>query len=220
MRGPLTERQNQLYEFLRSYIRDNGRAPYIREIGEHLAITSTNGVYKLLVALEKKGYIRRNKNEVRGIEIVGQEEADAFDFSDDAPQLHLARRTHASEARRPFPRGPRSFKVDPELLGRQLDLTKCLVVRASDDGMNREGIWKNDLLVVEEADWPDLINGELVAVLFEDPLRVVARRFDFTNGRLRFRPSDRNYSAEQVAPDDDETFVIGRIRTVVRRIGS
>ena len=220
MRGRLTERQNQLYEFLRSYIRDNGRAPYIREIGEHLAITSTNGVYKLLVALEKKGYIQRNRNEVRGIEIIGEEEADAFDFSDDAPRLHLARRTSVEEARRPFPRSPKSFKVDAELLGRGLDLGQCLVVRASDDGMNRDGIWKNDLLIVEETDWPDLINGELVAVMFEGPLRVVARRFDIANGRLHFRPSDRNYTPEQVAPDDDETFVIGRIRSIIRRIGS
>ncbi len=220
MRGRLTERQNQLYEFLRSYLRDNGRPPYIREIGEHLAITSTNGVYKLLVALEKKGYIRRTKNEVRGIEILDEEEADAFDFSDDAPRLHLARRVEVEDARRPFPRSPKSFRVDSDLLGRGLDLTQCLIVRASDDGMNKDGIWKNDLLVVEEANWPDIVNGELIAVLFEGPLRVVARRFDFANGRLHFQPSDRNYSADSVAPDDGESYVIGQIRTVVRRIGS
>ena len=221
MRGRLTERQNQLYEFLRSYIRDNGRPPYIREIGEHLAIKSTNGVYKLLGTLETKGYIRRTPNEVRGIEILGDDE-DEFDASDDTPRIQLAKSTQVENARRPYPRSASSYRVDPKLLGldRDADLAGCLIVRAGDDGMNKDGIWKNDWLVVEEAEWPTLINGELVAVVFEGPLRTVARRFDFVNARLHFRPSDRNYSKEVVMPDDDETFVIGRIRTVIRRIGS
>ena len=218
MRGRLTERQNQVYEFLRSYLRENGRPPYIREIGEHLAIKSTNGVHKLLVAIEKKGYIRRTPNEVRGIEIL-DDDVDPFDVAEDTPRIRLARRTAAVDARRPFPRSPRSFVLDPELVGRDLDFDACLLVPAGDDGMNGEGVRKNDVLVVEEVEWRDLFDGELVAVLFDRPERIVARRFSHKNGRLHFLPADRTYTEEVVPPDDDETFVIGRIRAIVRRFG-
>ena len=70
MRARLTERQNQVYEFLRDFVRRRGKPPTIKEVGESLGIKSTNGVHKMLVVLEKKGYITRTPNEARGLQIV------------------------------------------------------------------------------------------------------------------------------------------------------
>ena len=80
MRERLTERQNQVYEFLRTYVRRNGKPPTLKEIGAHLDIRSTNGVFKMLSVLEAKGYIVRTKHEARGIEIV-----DEVALADDEP---------------------------------------------------------------------------------------------------------------------------------------
>ena len=51
MRERLTERQNQVYEFLRTYVRRNGKPPTLKEIGAHLDIRSTNAVFKMLSVL-------------------------------------------------------------------------------------------------------------------------------------------------------------------------
>ncbi|WP_243665197.1 LexA family protein [Rhodothermus marinus] len=60
MKGRLTARQNEAYEFIRTYQRRHHKPPTLQEIGEALGIRSTNGVFKLLRALEKKGYLRRD----------------------------------------------------------------------------------------------------------------------------------------------------------------
>lgn len=56
---PLTMRQVEILDFLRTYIADHGFPPTIREIGAQFRINSTNGVLDHLRALERKGYVER-----------------------------------------------------------------------------------------------------------------------------------------------------------------
>lgn len=224
MQARLTERQNQVYEFLRSYIREQGKPPTIKEVGRHLGIRSTNGVYKMLVALETKGYIKRTPHEARGLEIVGDEETYAFD--EEPPGVLMlklkegvgrrARLLTSENAVHPLPRSRRQFLVEPNLLPEDVDLDDCLAVIAGDDGMNGAGVRKGDLVVVEEADWRDVPNGALAAVLFYD--RVVIRRFELANNRLHFRAADRTYADEAVRVDDPEFFVVGRALAMMRKL--
>jgi len=65
----LTESQSRVYEFLRDHIQNESRPPTVREIGDALGISSTNGVRDALLILERKGYIRREKNLSRAIEL-------------------------------------------------------------------------------------------------------------------------------------------------------
>ena len=67
--APLTQRQNEAYEFIRGYMDRHRKPPTMEEIGDALGISSTNGVYKLLRALEKKGWIEREKHAARGIQL-------------------------------------------------------------------------------------------------------------------------------------------------------
>ena len=59
MLSSLTSRQKLIYDFLVRTIRERGYAPSHQEIGARFKIASTNGVFRHLKALEKKGYIRR-----------------------------------------------------------------------------------------------------------------------------------------------------------------
>jgi repressor LexA len=63
----LTERQRDVYEFIRKKIRTRGYGPTVREIGGHFNIMSPNGVMCHLKALEKKGLINREPNMSRAI---------------------------------------------------------------------------------------------------------------------------------------------------------
>ena len=68
MRRDLTPTQEKILNFITATIREHDRSPTIREIGEEVGISSTNGVRYHLAILEKLGYIRRNRGISRGIE--------------------------------------------------------------------------------------------------------------------------------------------------------
>jgi repressor LexA len=65
----LTERQRQIYEFIRDKIQSRGYGPTVREIGQGFGIKSPNGVMCHLKALEKKGLIKRELFSARAIQL-------------------------------------------------------------------------------------------------------------------------------------------------------
>src|SRR3984957_18770890 len=66
----LTERQREIYDFIRDRIESRGYGPTVREIGEGFNIKSPNGVMCHLKALEKKGLIKREEHSARAIQLV------------------------------------------------------------------------------------------------------------------------------------------------------
>lgn len=65
----LTDRQKEIYEFIREKIEGRGFGPTVREIGEGFEIKSPNGVMCHLKALEKKGLIKRTGFRARAIQL-------------------------------------------------------------------------------------------------------------------------------------------------------
>ncbi|MFO0748658.1 MAG: transcriptional repressor LexA [Myxococcota bacterium] len=70
-RERLTDRQQEVLEFIQTKIHRDGYPPTIREIGDHLGIRSTNGVNDHLKALTKKGYLNRTESKSRACVPVG-----------------------------------------------------------------------------------------------------------------------------------------------------
>lgn len=66
----LTERQKEIYHFIRHRIEKRGYGPTVREIGVGFGIKSPNGVMCHLKALEKKGLITREEHSARAIQLV------------------------------------------------------------------------------------------------------------------------------------------------------
>ena len=103
----LTPRQREVLDFIRDKITGRGYGPTVREIGEEFSINSPNGVMCHLKALDKKGFITREPNmsraiqlteqaqEERGMPLVGQiaagslteaiEQGERFEFEDFFP---------------------------------------------------------------------------------------------------------------------------------------
>src|SRR5437016_5193149 len=71
----LTERQREIYEFIRDKIEGRGYGPTVREIGMAFDIKSPNGVMCHLKALEKKGLIRKQPGAARAIQLVDRRPA-------------------------------------------------------------------------------------------------------------------------------------------------
>src|SRR5581483_11168139 len=68
--SPLTSRQKEILEFLSSIIQRRGYPPSLREIAEHFDIAGVRAVEKHILALERKGYLRKGAG-ARALELVG-----------------------------------------------------------------------------------------------------------------------------------------------------
>lgn len=76
MHEALTDRQQEILDYIRRHIEENGYPPTVREIGAAFGIRSTNGVADHLKSLERKGYLERGSLKSRALRPLSVEEAD------------------------------------------------------------------------------------------------------------------------------------------------
>ena len=65
----LTSRQQEVFNFIRLFIKERGYPPSVREIGDHFHIYP-RAAFDHLKALEKKGYLKRRGSMSRGLEML------------------------------------------------------------------------------------------------------------------------------------------------------
>src|SRR5690625_2061214 len=73
----LTDRQRTILNVIRASVTDRGYPPSIREIGDAVGLTSTSSVAHQLRTLERKGYLRRDPNRPRAVDVRGPQVAPA-----------------------------------------------------------------------------------------------------------------------------------------------
>ena len=73
----LTERQRKVLEVIRASVTERGYPPSIREIGDAVGLTSTSSVAHQLRTLERKGFLRRDPNRPRAVDVRGLDEVQA-----------------------------------------------------------------------------------------------------------------------------------------------
>lgn len=66
----LTSRQREIYDYIRSKIKEREYGPTVREIGQHFGIQSPNAVLCHLKALQKRGLIQRELNVSRAVQVI------------------------------------------------------------------------------------------------------------------------------------------------------
>lgn len=69
--GTLTDRQRKVLEVIRASVAERGYPPSIREIGDAVGLTSTSSVAHQLRTLERKGFLRRDANRPRAVDVRG-----------------------------------------------------------------------------------------------------------------------------------------------------
>src|ERR1700757_3919209 len=73
----LTPRQRTILDVIRASVTTRGYPPSIREIGDAVGLTSTSSVAHQLRTLKKKGYLRRDPNRPRAVDVRGADEVAA-----------------------------------------------------------------------------------------------------------------------------------------------
>ena len=97
-RGPesaLTERQRTILQVIRASVTSRGYPPSIREIGDAVGLTSTSSVAHQLRTLERKGYLRRDPNRPRAVDVRGADSPCVpASAADEPPTMWMSGRPH------------------------------------------------------------------------------------------------------------------------------
>jgi repressor LexA len=180
----LTERQRDILNFIRSFQKDRGVAPTHREICDHFGFSSYGTVYKHLSLLQKKGLIRRDWNQKRGVELVEEQPSQA---AAPLPQDAIARELPLFgyiAAGRPLDVEVSSETITvPEHLTRRGD---NYVLKVRGDSMVDDGILDGDLVIIARRERAD--NGEMVVANING--EVTLKRFYNEGERVRLQPAN------------------------------
>jgi len=181
----LTERQRDILNFIREFQRERGVAPTHREICDHFGFSSYGTVYKHLSLLEKKGLIRRDWNQKRGVELV----------EDPAPARPAAAAEGAGVRELPlfgYIAAGRPLDVEvsrDEMSAVPQHLTsrgENYVLKVRGDSMVDDGILDGDLVVISPRERAD--NGEMVVANVNG--EVTLKRLYREGERVRLQPAN------------------------------
>lgn len=201
----LTDRERQVYDFVRAYTRRHGVPPKLREIGAHLGIASRGTVHRYLRAIEERGLIAITPDRARGVRLLNQERGDHATASGTTlpvlgriaaglPIEAIPDETHIDLAE--FFMGPNRF-----------------VLRVDGESMIEAGILHGDMVIVESRN--SARDGEIAVALIdqqEATLKYFQRNAD---GSITLRPANSQflpmrYAAERVAI---QGVVVGQMRS-------
>ena len=208
---PLTARQQEIWQFLVTYVDDHGYPPTVREIGEEVGLASPSTVHAHLANLERVGLIKRDPSKPRAIELTGHRRVDASRIESDVPRLPLLGRVAAGS---PLlaEENVEDVVAIPESIGRGADF----LLTIHGDSMIEAGILDGDTIVVQRSD--DARNGDVVVALAgedesadEATVKTFYREAD---GRIRLQPE--NAALEPIYAD--HVKILGKVVGVFRSL--
>ncbi|MGK2859211.1 MAG: transcriptional repressor LexA [Thermoanaerobaculia bacterium] len=172
----LTERQRDILGFIRKHQQEHGVAPTHKEICEAFGFSSYGTVYKHLSLLEKKGLIRRDWNQKRGVELVEEERAELR-----VRELPLFGNIAAGL--------PLEVDQAEEMIAVPDTLTsrgRNFVLKVRGDSMIDDGILDGDYVIVEQID--RAANGQVAVAMVAG--EVTLKRFYKEGDRVRLQPAN------------------------------
>jgi repressor LexA len=193
----LTDRQREIYDFIRQKIESRGYGPTVREIGNGFGIKSPNGVMCHLKALEKKGLIIREGFSARAIQLV-----DHRPPTPGLPMLGLVAAGSPTEAVEQNDR----LELD-DLFGRP----NHFALRVRGTSMIEDHIDDGDFVVIRKQE--DAENGERVVAMIND--EVTLKRYYDENDRIRLEPA--NGTMQPIIVPKGEAQVLGVLVGVIRK---
>jgi len=172
----LTRRQKEILDFIKGFIDLNGYSPSMEEIAAHFHISSLNAVFKHLEALKARGYVRRDANRARSIELADQPGAGS----------RLLPLFGYVAAGRPIEAvaTPESLSVPEDFLPHR---ASCYVLRVQGNSMIDEHIEDGDYVVVESRE--DAQDGAMVVALV-DGENVTLKKIYREADEVRLQPAN------------------------------
>jgi len=174
----VTERQRDILQFIREFQQERGIAPTHREICDHFGFSSYGTVYKHLSLLEKKGLIRRDWNQKRGVELV---EKSASETPAGVRELPLFGTIAAGQPIEAY-QSEETVIVPENLTSRG----ENYVLKVRGDSMIEDGILDGDYVIIARRERAE--NGEMVVANVNG--EVTLKRLYKEGERVRLQPAN------------------------------
>lgn len=206
----LTERQEEIYAFLIEYIEERGFPPSIRDITKRFGFKSPKAAADHLAALERKGFIKRERELSRAIEIPARTAAAARERERNTVDLPLVGRIAAGSPILAVENVDEVLTLDSSLVHGD----GMFLLRVVGDSMIDAHIQEGDFIVVKPQE--SAIAGEIVVALVGDEATV--KRFFPEEDRVRLQPENPRHAPIIVDPASEEFRIVGRVVGLVRKM--
>ena len=207
----LTPRQQRVLNVIRASLEARGYPPSMREIGEQVGLTSSSSVAHQLRTLEEKGFLKRDPNRPRALQVFNPDEAvvDETGIGDAMPAAAYVPMVGRIAAGGPI--------LAEEQVQEAMPLPKTLVgegtlfmLEVVGDSMIDAAICNGDYVVVRQEQTAE--NGEVVAALIDGEATV--KTFQRKNGKVWLLPHNDAYDPI----DGTDATILGKVTAVLRRM--
>ena len=191
----LTKKQKKVLEAIRINIQETGYPPTVRELCRALGVHSSATAFKYLKILEKKGYIRREKEKTRAIKLTPQ-----------IRNFPLVGKVAAGNPLLALQEYTEIIPVPEELAGN----TGSFLVQVEGDSMIGDHILNGDYVMINPQSNAD--NGDIVIALVNQE-EVTVKRFHKNKDKISLMPSNPAY--QPIITRD--VVILGKVTGIIRR---
>ena len=202
----LTKRQEDTLRFIKTYMVSHGFPPTVREIAKELGLSSPATVQAHLSCLADKGYIKKDSNRSRTIELAVKNEF--LPEKEEVVEVPLLGKVTAGNPIEAIENPNEFFTLPAYLIPKNKEVFTLLV---SGESMINAGILDGDIVIVEKRNTAR--NGEIVVAMTEDN-EVTLKTFYKEKGHFRLQPENDNMEPFIF----DNVFVLGKAIGLYRKI--
>jgi len=192
----ISKKQQQIFDFIKSFIDETGTPPSVREIGSAVNLKSPSTVQYHINALIEAGYIEKGDANMKRTIRIAQKGSSTYHV----PLLGTVTAGNpilAVESIEDY------IPVSVNAKGKEL-----FALKVRGDSMINANICDGDIVIVERT--PLAENGDIVVALLEDEATV--KRFYKEDGHFRLQPENDNY-APIIA---NELAILGKVKSLIR----
>lgn len=201
MAGRITNKQEEILNYIKNEILKRGFPPTVREICQTVGLKSTSSVHSHLESLEKNGYIRRDPTKPRAIEILD----DSFNLlRREMVNVPVVGTVAAGQPILAEQNIDSYFPIPAEFMPNE----QSFILRVKGESMVNAGIMDGDQVIVRQQGTAR--NGDIVVALVDDSATV--KTFYKEDGHYRLQPE--NDSMDPIIVDDCQ--ILGKVFGVFR----
>lgn len=202
----ITEKQKQILDFIKDFHKGKGYPPTVKEIMTHFNFASPTSVTTQLMALEKKGYIKKNDNRARGIIPVG---FDRISQDDDFVKVPLIGDVKAGELMAVCDEDVSETYLLPKSF---VNEENVFLMKVHGDSMINAYIKDNDLILVKKTQ--NVYNKDIVVAIvnIDEGEEITVKRFFQEKNKIKLMPENQDYKPIIA----DSVKIVGKVISVFR----
>ncbi len=214
MQKKLSEKQQQILDFLNKTIEEKGYPPSVREICSAVGLKSTSTVHAYLEKLNKSGMILKDATKPRALKVINgggnskpKIDPEAFYSRKELVDVPIVGKVTAGMPILAVENVEDTFPVPLDFVQN----SDAFMLRVRGDSMIEAGILNNDLVLVKQQSTAN--NGDIVVALIEDEATV--KTFYKEKGYVRLQPENKFYEPIIVT---ENLSILGKVSGVFRKL--